>query len=118
MEAHTRFPIAPGFLIGVAVTGFFDGMFLHQILQWHHMICVEAHCVFTRVESLTRATLTDGIFQPAMWGVLLIGLGMFTSAISRRDPFTNRRFWGSVLLGAGIFNVLEGIIDHHILQIH
>ncbi|MDI3412107.1 DUF2243 domain-containing protein [Bacillus sonorensis] len=27
-------------------------------------------------------------------------------------------FWGSFLLGAGWFNFIEGIINHHILQIH
>lgn len=118
METRKRLAIAPGFLIGVAVAGFFDGIFLHQILQWHHMICVETHCVFTTVESLKQATFTDGIFHAVMWIVLLIGLGMLTVAIERGDSFTTRRFWGTVVLGAGMFNVVEGIIDHHILQIH
>jgi uncharacterized membrane protein len=31
METRARFPIAPGFLIGVAVTGFFDGILLHRL---------------------------------------------------------------------------------------
>lgn len=41
VDDRRPFPMTPGFLIGVAVAGFFDGILLHQILQWHHMICIE-----------------------------------------------------------------------------
>ena len=27
----------PGMMLGVGLGGFFDGIFLHQIFQWHHM---------------------------------------------------------------------------------
>ena len=33
-----------GGILGLGIGGFFDGIVLHQILQWHHMICVTAHC--------------------------------------------------------------------------
>ena len=32
------FPIAAGILFGLGLGGFFDGIVLHQILQWHHML--------------------------------------------------------------------------------
>ncbi|MCL7944694.1 DUF2243 domain-containing protein [Marinobacter sp. ATCH36] len=32
-----QFPIAAGIFFGV-VGGFFDGIFLHQVLRWHHMV--------------------------------------------------------------------------------
>jgi uncharacterized membrane protein len=115
---HDRFPAAPGFLIGVALAGLFDGIVLHQILQWHHMICVESHCVSKTVASLQRATFYDGLFHAVMWVVLLLGLGLLTRAIASNADFSRPRFWGSVLLGAGIFNVVEGIVDHQMLQIH
>lgn len=117
-QAERPLPLTPGFLVGVSVAGFFDGIFLHQILQWHHMICVEVHCVFTTIETLKRATLTDGIFHAVMWIVLLIGLATLSAALQRGERFTTARFWGALLLGVGIFNVIEGIVDHHILQIH
>ena len=28
----------PGIVIGVGLGGFVDGILLHQILQWHHML--------------------------------------------------------------------------------
>ena len=118
MATREPFPAAPGFTIGVAVTGFFDGVFLHQLLQWHHMICIERHCVFTTVESLKQATFTDGVFHAVMWLVLVIGIAMLTRAVARGALFTQSRFWGSLLFGAGVFNVVEGIVDHHILEIH
>ena len=117
-ETQRGFPLTPGFLAGVSIAGLFDGIVLHQILQWHHMICVERHCVFTTVESLKRATLADGVFHAVMWLVLLAALAMLSSALTGGRPFRASRFWGSLLAGAGVFNVLEGIIDHHILQIH
>ena len=31
------FPTAAGIFLGLGLGGFFDGIVLHQILQWHHM---------------------------------------------------------------------------------
>jgi len=118
MNTHTTlFPRHPGVVLGIAIAGFFDGIVLHQILQWHHMICIESHCTASTVQSLKWQTFTDGLFHAAMFIVLLAGIRMLTTAV-QRAPFLPRRFWGSVLLGAGAFNVIEGIVDHHILQIH
>jgi uncharacterized membrane protein len=33
-----RFPVSAGILFGLGLGGFFDGIVLHQILQWHHMV--------------------------------------------------------------------------------
>jgi len=30
-----RFPTAAGLLFGIGLGGFFDGIILHQVLQWH-----------------------------------------------------------------------------------
>src|SRR4051794_15960674 len=27
-----------GYLVGLAMGGFFDGILLHQVLQWHHLL--------------------------------------------------------------------------------
>jgi uncharacterized membrane protein len=116
-ETHPAFPLTPGFIIGAAVAGFFDGVLFHQVLQWHHMICIETYCLARTVETLKRQDFYDGVFHLAMWVVLLIGLALFTAKL-RTHRFVAARFWGAILLGAGVFNVLEGIVDHHILGIH
>jgi uncharacterized membrane protein len=35
---ESPFPVAAGLLFGLGLGGFFDGILLHQVLQWHHML--------------------------------------------------------------------------------
>jgi uncharacterized membrane protein len=37
-ELNSQFPTRAGLLLGVGLGGLFDGVVLHQILQWHHML--------------------------------------------------------------------------------
>jgi uncharacterized membrane protein len=32
------FPTIAGIFLGPGLGGFFDGIILHQVLQWHHML--------------------------------------------------------------------------------
>jgi uncharacterized membrane protein len=114
---NDRFPLAPGFVAGAALIGFFDGIVFHQLLQWHHMICIERECVVRTVATLERQTLYDGMFHAAMWLVLVVALVLLTRAVATH-AFDARRYWGAVLAGAGVFNVVEGIVDHYLLGIH
>jgi uncharacterized membrane protein len=34
--AGQSFPASAGILFGLGLGGFFDGIMLHQVLQWHH----------------------------------------------------------------------------------
>ena len=45
------FPIRAGILLGLGLGGFFDGIVLHQVLQWHHMLTDAGHPA-TSVENL------------------------------------------------------------------
>jgi uncharacterized membrane protein len=117
MQKDLCFRILPGFLIGASLAGFFDGILLHQILQWHHMICIESHCVFSTVETLKQAQFYDGLFHAVMWLALLVGLIVFVNRL-KVSVFNPSYFWGTILLGAGAFNVVEGVVNHHTLQIH
>ena len=54
------FPIAAGILFGLGLGGFFDGIVLHQILQWHHML-TDAGYPATSVENLKINTFWDGL---------------------------------------------------------
>ena len=109
--------IAAGILLGVGLGGFVDGIVLHQLLQWHHM--VSSAIAPDSVENLKLNTLWDGIFHVAMWVFTVLGLTLLWRALRRRDvPWSTRSLLGSLLLGWGAFNLVEGIIDHHILGIH
>lgn len=37
-KENAEFPAAAGILLGLGLGGFFDGIVLHQVLQWHHML--------------------------------------------------------------------------------
>lgn len=109
--------IIAGILLGIGQGGFLDGIVFHQILQWHHM--------FTNVESsktvagLELNTIGDGLFHVFDWLITIAGIAALWRAGKRDDvPWSISTFVGYIAIGAGMFNVVEGIIDHHILQIH
>lgn len=110
---------ASGLLFGLGLGGFVDGIVLHQILQWHHMVSHVEDYPVTTVAGLEVNTLADGFFHLATW--LFVLAGSITTIVSwrqgRRAPNWSFHF-GLVLAGWGIFNVVEGVINHQILQIH
>ena len=61
----------------------------------------------------------DGLFHAFTWVMTALGLALLWKAVQRRDvPLSTRTFVGSLALGWGLFNLVEGIIDHHLLHIH
>lgn len=110
--------IAAGILIGAGLlAGFVDGILLHEILQWHHMVTSIRPA--TTLSNLEANTLADGLFHLATWMMTVIGILLLWLAGGRSDmPWSSKIFGGSLLLGAGLFNFIEGLIDHQILGIH
>jgi uncharacterized membrane protein len=120
MTAARRPPSkAAGLLYGLGLGGFVDGIVLHQILQWHHMLTHTSEYPADTVAGLEANTLADGFFHLVMW-LLVLAASVTTIASWRRGrlaPNWNFHF-GLVLMGWGIFNVVEGLINHQILQVH
>lgn len=109
----------PGLLLGLGLGGFVDGIVLHQVLQWHHMVTAVDRWPATTVAGLEANTLADGLFHVAMWVFVFAGL-VATFAAWRRNrlgPPWSFHF-GLLIAGWGIFNLVEGVVDHHILEIH
>ncbi|HYF03687.1 MAG TPA: DUF2243 domain-containing protein [Patescibacteria group bacterium] len=108
-----------GTMLGLGLGGFFDGIVLHQILQWHHLVCITEHCQPTSIEHLKMQNTQDGFFHLAVWILTIIGAYMLFKAAQKREKgWDERRFTGAMLMGWGIFNFAEGLIDHQILGIH
>ncbi|HEX5997566.1 MAG TPA: DUF2243 domain-containing protein [Jiangellales bacterium] len=126
-DAGSKRIALPGTILGVGLGGFVDGILLHQILQWHHLLTstntdnigVKYHPANT-VHGLKINTLWDGLFHAICWLAVLIGLWLLYSRIthSRGRIWASRTLWGWILVGWGLFNLVEGIVDHHILGIH
>lgn len=109
--------VAAGILLGIGLGGFLDGIVLHQILQWHNML--SSVVVPVDLVSMKVNMVWDGIFHLFTWLMMASGLFVLWRAGWRRDvPWSTPMFTGSLLLGWGLFNLVEGIIDHHLLAIH
>ena len=117
----------PAVVTGIGLGGFFDGIFLHQVFQLHHMLSnTEADRIGiadydeTTLAGLRVNTLWDGLFHVATYVLVIIGLVLLWAALRRirpqRPPW--RLLTGGLLAGWGIFNLVEGVVDHHLLAIH
>lgn len=106
-----------GVLIGVGMGGFFDGILLHQILQWHNMLSTVLPP--TTMEAMQTNMLWDGLFHAFVWIATLSGIFLLWSGAHQAAALPSA-LWlvGTMLIGWGIFNFAEGLINHHILGIH
>ena len=60
-----------------------------------------------------------GVFHAFVWLVTFVGILMLWRAAYQREEIPSlRAFAGQLILGWGVFNLVEGIIDHQILGIH
>jgi uncharacterized membrane protein len=119
MTIQTRRPlIVASVVLGLGLGGFVDGIVLHQILQWHHMVSSAGFLPDT-VANLEVNTFWDGVFHASTWVLTVVGIFLLWRALGRRDvPRSMRTFVGGLALGWGIFNLVEGVVDHEILGIH
>jgi len=115
--SRRAFPTASGVLFGLGLGGFFDGIVLHQLLQWHHML--SSWYPITTIDNLRLNTLWDGIFHSATYVFVVLGLFLFWRTAHRHHLYWSWKLMtGSALVGWGAFNVVEGLIDHELLGIH
>jgi uncharacterized membrane protein len=112
-------PRTPGLLLGIGLGGFVDGILLHQILQWHHMLTSTNAYPRNTVAGLEANTLADGFFHLATWLAVVVAMALTVTAWQRGDLAPPWRVHiGYVFVGWGMFNLVEGLMDHEILGIH
>ena len=100
-------------VVGFALGGLFDGILLHQILQWHHLL--------SRVpgmDTIRAQVLWDGYFHALMYLVAVAGLwGLWTSREAGGDA-GGRMTIGALLVGFGVWHLVDGVLSHWLLGIH
>src|SRR3712207_5158792 len=109
--------VTAGTFLGIGMGGFADGISLHQLLQTHNML--SARLAKTTIANMEINMFWDGLFHALTWTMTAIGLALFWRAARRADMlWSGKAFIGALFLGWGLFNLVEGIIDHHILHLH
>ncbi len=109
--------ISAGVALGIGMGGFVDGIVFHQILQLHNML--SSRLPPTTLVNVEINMFWDGLFHAFTWLMTAAGLALLWRAVRRRDvPLSTWVFVGSLITGWGLFNLVEGLIDHQLLQIH
>lgn len=114
----SRIPLkCTAMILGMGLGGFADGIVLHQILQWHEML---SNTIGTStLVSKSVNTFWDGVFH--LFTLLTTLTGIFLLWRISRQVNINKSgnlLTGGLLTGWGIFNLIEGIINHQILRLH
>ena len=113
----SSFPVSAGILFGLGLGGFVDGVVLHQILQWHHLL--SASYPPADVRSLEFNVFWDGAFHAGTSLFVVAGLASLWRAAHRAHLWWSGKLMaGTLLMGFGLFNLVEGLVAHHLLGIH
>ncbi|GIZ52271.1 DUF2243 domain-containing protein [Noviherbaspirillum aridicola] len=105
-----------GFLLGFAAGGFFDGILLHQILQWHHLLSGMGAPPF---DDLRAQIVADGVFHALMYLIGAVGLWRLLRArAALATPEAGRELAGHALVGFGAWHMVDAILSHWLLGIH
>ena len=120
--------LGPGLLTGVGFGMFVDGIVLHQLLQWHHLLSNgKADRVglpdrsSETVDGLEFLVLWDGVFHAAAWVVVLLGVLWLTRRLASAppaDPWPVRSVTGLLLAGWGGFQAFDMVVNHQLLAVH
>ena len=115
-KPYTRAFNWAGFLLGFALGGFFDGILLHQILQWHHLLSgLEGE----RYADIRVQILADGAFHALMYVVAVVGLGLlWTARRQLAQPGADRSLLALLLIGFGLWHIVDAILSHWMTGIH
>jgi len=95
------------FILGFGLLGALDGIVFHQLLQWHSVnMHTDRH----------GQIISDGFFHIFTLLSLLWGVSLLWTAEKPRAA--NRILWSGLLMGGGSFQLVEGIVNHHLLELH
>jgi uncharacterized membrane protein len=96
--------------------GFVDGIVFHQIFQIHNMLSARVP-----PDTLVGAKVNmvwDGVFHLFVWLMTTLGIALLWRTRGGSGAVPTSVLVGSLLLGWGLFNLVEGTIDHHLLHLH
>jgi uncharacterized membrane protein len=110
-SARTRYFGAA--VLGFAFGGFFDGILLHQVLQWHHFLSLVPG---DRYQDIHVQILADGLFHLAIYLIALVGLIMLWRHAGARTADGVLLGWAA--LGFSLWQFVDVVLVHWIVGIH
>ncbi len=117
-KAEIKTVAGAAFLLGFALGGFFDGILLHQVLQWHHLLStLEARG--PPFADLRFQLAADGYFHLLMYVIAALALWFLWRG--RRALYKSgagRRLSAWLLIGFGLWHVVDAVASHWVAQIH
>jgi len=102
-------------LVGVSFGGLFDGILLHQVLQWHHLLSLVGG---ETIQDIRTQVLADGMFHLLMYMIACIGLWMMWFGRASVAGSGSSGLLGMALLGFGLWQIVDVVLFHWILRIH
>lgn len=104
-------------ILGIGLGSFVDGITFHQILQWHEMLSNKIPPV--TVDAKTINMFWDGIFHTFAFIVVFTGIILLWKTLFRTNvQRSGKLLAGGMLVGWGMLNIIDGVINHHILKLH
>jgi uncharacterized membrane protein len=111
-----RLPVVAGLVLGFGLGMFIDGIVLHQLLQWHHLVAEYESTA--NVSGLEENTLWDGVFHSAAWVVTLVGVILLWRGRGVSGRLPGRALVGLLLIGWGAFHAVDQFVFHLALGAH
>ena len=111
-----RRTLAGWLAIGFALGGFFDGILLHQILQWHHLLSGLSD---PNGSDMTFQIMADGLFHLLMYVVAVVGVCLILTGrpADRPGPAT-WQILRLTLIGFAAWHITDAVLSHWLLGIH
>ena len=89
--------------------GDLDGILLHQILQWHHLLSgVQSGLL----RDLRMQVMADGLFHLLMYVIALAGFWSLWRSRRLPQPPDGARLLADALVGFGSWHVVDAVLSH------
>lgn len=103
-------------LLGFALGGFFDGIVLHQVLQWHHLLSGLGDPLG---RDIVFQVMADGLFHVLMYLLAIAGAVMLVAArAAGARAGTTSEILRLTLAGFGTWHVIDAVFSHWLLGLH
>lgn len=115
-RARRRLLLSAG-TIGFGFGAVLDTVIFHLTLQTHHLL--SGFYDPYSLDGHQTNVMFDGLFLLAMLTVMGVGFGLLWRVVNGADRrFSTMYLLGSIVVGMGVFNGIDGVVSHYVLDLH